>query len=59
MVGLNEASAPDEEEETNGGLPAMNELVKRIPAEVLSTMDELFRARFEKVQRVPKKSLKK
>lgn len=40
-------------------MPSMAELSKRVPAEVLEVMDELFRAKFAKVQRVPSKHLKK
>lgn len=39
-------------------LPALNDLVNRIPAEVRDTLEELFRARFVTVKRVPKKALK-
>lgn len=39
-------------------LPPLDELVQRIPAEVRETLDELFRARFVTVKRVPKKALK-
>lgn len=46
-----------EEIETKA-LPPLDELVKRIPAEVRETMDDLFRAKFVRVVRVPKKALK-
>ena len=54
-------SAPVETtaEEPSGALPALEELVKRIPENTLKTMDELFRAKFVRVQRVPAKNLKK
>ncbi len=39
-------------------LPALSELVNRIPPEVRETLEELFRARFVTVKRVPKKALK-
>lgn len=42
-----------------GGLPDLDELIGRIPAEVRTTIDELFRAKFVKVERVPKKHLKR
>lgn len=46
-------------EETDAkALPSLNELVQRIPAEVRDTLEELFRARFVTVKRVPKKALK-
>ncbi len=38
-------------------LPALEELVKRIPADVRSNLEDLFRARFVAVKRVPKKAL--
>lgn len=40
------------------GLPSLDELVQRIPADVRETLDELFRARFVTVKRVPKRALK-
>lgn len=58
VAGMIEPPVSTAEEESTNGLPALEELVKRIPAEVLGTMDELFRAKFATVQRVPKKSLK-
>lgn len=53
------ATTQEPAEEAAGAVPAMDELVKRIPAEVLGAMDELFRARFVKVERVPKRALKR
>lgn len=53
-------SEPEEPEPiVKGELPAMDDLIKRIPAEVLDTMEELFRAKFVKVERVAKKHLKR
>jgi hypothetical protein len=46
-----------EVEETPAKLPPLDELVQRIPSEVRELMDELFRAKFVRVQRVPKKAL--
>lgn len=46
------------EETDSKALPPLDELVNRIPAEVRETLDELFRARFVTVKRVPKKALK-
>lgn len=40
-------------------LPALNDLVGRIPAEVRETLEDLFRARFVTVKRVPAKALKR
>lgn len=39
-------------------LPSLDALVNRIPAEVRDTLEDLFRAKFVKVQRVPKRALK-
>ncbi len=39
-------------------LPPLSELVNRIPAEVRETLEDLFRARFVTVKRVPKRALK-
>jgi hypothetical protein len=39
-------------------LPPLNELVDRIPAEVRDALEDLFRARFVKVKRVPKSAFK-
>ncbi len=46
-----------EVEETPVKLPPLDDLVQRIPPEVRELMDELFRAKFVRVQRVPKKAL--
>ncbi len=39
-------------------LPALSELVARVPGEVRDALEDLFRAKFVAVKRVPKKSLK-
>ena len=39
-------------------LPPLNELVDRIPVEVREALEDLFRARFVTVKRVPKRALK-
>jgi hypothetical protein len=39
-------------------LPSMEELVQRIPAEVREVLDDLFRAKFTTVRRIPRKALK-
>ena len=39
-------------------LPPLDELVKRIPENVRETLDDLFRARFVRVQKVPARALK-
>ena len=40
------------------GLPTLDALVKQIPSEVRDTLEDLFRVKFVKVARVPKKALK-
>ncbi len=47
------AEAPD------GELPDLEDLVKRIPGETMKILDELFRAKFVRVQRVSDRNLKK
>lgn len=39
-------------------LPPLNELVARIPVEVRDALEDLFRARFVTVKRVPKRAFK-
>jgi hypothetical protein len=51
--------APEPEEDDAAlPLPKLDALIAQIPAQVRETLDELFRARFTSVQRVPKKALK-
>ena len=45
------------EETDTKNLPPLDELVKRIPAETREALDDLFRAKFVRVVRVPKKAL--
>ena len=45
------------EETDSKALPPLNDLVQRIPAEVREVLEDLFRARFVSVKRVPKKAL--
>jgi len=54
------AAAPVEavEEIDSKALPQLDELVKRLPTEVRDTLEDLFRAKFITVRRVPKKALK-
>jgi hypothetical protein len=47
-----------ESEQLETPLPPMEDLVKRIPAPVRELMEELLRARFVTVKRVPKAALK-
>lgn len=49
---------PAESTEEPGNLPPMEDLVKRIPAPARELMEELFRARFVTVKRIPKAALK-
>jgi hypothetical protein len=44
--------------EEKGDLPPMEDLVKRIPAPAREALEELFRARFVTVKRVPQSALK-
>lgn|GEM_PF-2561507 len=46
------------EVEPEAPLPGLDDLTKRISPKVMTAIDELFRAKFSKVQRVPKKCLK-
>lgn len=54
VVPVNAAPA----EEPQGDLPAMDELVKRIPMPTRDLLEELFRARFVTVRRMPRAALK-
>ncbi|MDB6092962.1 MAG: hypothetical protein JWM32_524 [Verrucomicrobia bacterium] len=47
-----------EEVDSKNALPSLDELVKRISPGTRELMDELFRAKFIAVRRVPKKALK-
>ena len=51
-------SEEKEEENESGAVPKLDDLVARIPAGVREAMEELFRARFVAVKRVPRKALK-
>jgi hypothetical protein len=52
------AAVKEAVDETDPGhLPSLEELVQRIPAEVREALDDLFRAKFTTVRRLPKKSL--
>jgi hypothetical protein len=53
------AAARESEEPVDPkSLPSLDELLKRVPAGVRETLDDLFRAKFVRVTRVPKKALK-
>ena len=47
-----------EAESGDASLPPMEDLVKRIPGPARELMEELFRARFVTVKRLPKSALK-
>ncbi len=47
------------EEIDSKNLPPLNELVQRLSPAVRETLDDLFRARFVRVARVPQKALTK
>lgn len=52
------ANAETTEDVDPKSLPALDDLVNRIPEEVRETLEDLFRARFVSVKRVPKQALK-
>lgn len=52
------AARPATEDEKPGELPPMEDLVKRIPMPARDLMEELFRARFVTVKRMPQSALK-
>jgi hypothetical protein len=52
---LEQREAP---EEPKTDLPPMEDLINRIPAPARELMEELFRARFVTVKRMPKSALK-
>lgn len=46
------------EEDAGGELPPLEDLVKRIPLATRDVMEELFRAKFVTVKRIPRAALK-
>lgn len=58
MVAAHLASEVTQEVDA-GPLPSLEELVRRIPPHVRETLDDLFRARFVTVRRVPERALKR
>lgn len=52
------AGSAEEKETDKKALPPLDSLVQRIPPEVRETLEDLFRAKFVTVRRVPKKALK-
>ena len=57
-VPVSAAAEAREEADPQAPLPSLDELVKRIPPEARELLDELFRAKFVAVKRVPKQALK-
>ncbi len=52
------AAAIDNEEQDSTDLPPLDSLVSRIPEETRKILDEVFRAQFTGVRKIPKKLLK-
>jgi hypothetical protein len=50
--------SPKNDGESAGPLPALDGVIEQIPADVRATLDELFRARFVRVQRIQESALK-
>jgi hypothetical protein len=50
--------SPTDEENSGPALPPLDSLVQRIPSATREVMEELFRARFVTVKRVPTSALK-
>ncbi|PHX85912.1 MAG: hypothetical protein CK538_05095 [Opitutia bacterium] len=57
VVGLSVAATRAEEIE-KGPLPPLDEMIQRIPTAVREVLEELYRAKFTTVRRVPAKDLK-
>jgi type IV secretory pathway protease TraF len=57
LVAPSTAAALNADDE-KGELPPMEDLVKRIPAQTRDLIEDLFRARFVTVKRIPKAALK-
>jgi len=58
QVGTPAAKEEARDEVDAKALPPLDELVERIPPEVREILDDLFRAKFTKVRRIPRKALK-
>lgn len=54
----NGKTAAEAEPDDNSPLPPLDDLVQRIPPATRQLLDELFRAKFVTVKRVPKSALK-
>ncbi|HET7536190.1 MAG TPA: hypothetical protein VFJ90_07040 [Candidatus Didemnitutus sp.] len=52
------AAIAETNDKADGPLPPLDDLVQRIPAPTRELIDELFRAKFVTVKRVPKSALK-
>jgi len=57
-IPIKAVAAREEAESETGPLPALDEMVQRIPAEVREVLEELYRAKFTAVRRVPMKFMK-
>jgi hypothetical protein len=57
-VVIGKTTAPEPEESDPKALPPLDVLVQRIPPEVRETLEDLFRARFVRVQKLPRAALK-
>jgi hypothetical protein len=54
--GRSDAKSTEDAEESAAALPELDALIARIPPEVRAALDELFRARFQAVRRIPRKA---
>lgn len=54
----NRRQAEREDTLDGGPLPALEDMIAQVPAELQAAMDDLFRAKFQSVKRVPKAVLK-
>lgn len=52
------ATRPGGDDDLTGELPPLEDLVKRIPLATRDVMEELFRAKFVTVRRIPRSALK-
>ncbi len=52
------AASPTKNVEAQAPLPPLDQLVKRISPDIRATLDELFRAKFVEVRRVPSSAYK-
>lgn len=55
---INREGEGEPEPEPATALPSLEGLVERVPTEVKAALDDLFRARFVRVTRIPRQALK-